>query len=103
MIDSANIGIMIMLIGMYGLMVKRNLIKQLISINIISVGLVLFFVGIGYVEGGGYPIFPVEIAVDPLPAALMITTLVVDVAITSVGLAMVIRMNREQEKEERLE
>ncbi len=96
MLNAVNIGILIMLIGMYGLMVKKNLIKQLISVNILSVGLVLFFIGIGYVEGGGYPIYPVETAVDPLPSALMITTLVVDVAITSLGLAMIIKMNREE-------
>ncbi len=99
MIDAQNVGIVIMLVGMYGLMVKKELIKQLIAVNILSVGLVLFFMGLGYIEGGGIPIHPVETAVDPLPAALMITTLVVDVAITSLGLAMVIKIKREDEQE----
>ncbi len=99
MIDAQTAGIIIMLVGMYGLMVKRELIKQLIAVNILSVGLVLFFMGIGYVEGGGFPIHPVDIAVDPLPAALMITTLVVDVAVTSLGLAMVIKIKRVEAKE----
>lgn len=96
MIDAQTAGILLMLIGMYGLMVREELIKQLIAVNIISVGLVLFFMGIGYVEGGGFPIHPVDISVDPLPAALMITTLVVDVAITALGLSMVIKIKREE-------
>ncbi|MFO8110661.1 MAG: cation:proton antiporter subunit C [Thermoplasmata archaeon] len=98
MIDPQNVGILIMLVGMYGLMVKKDLIKQLIAVNILSFGLVLFFIGVGYVEGGEFPIYPVETAVDPLPAALMITTLVVDVAITSLGLAMIIRINKEEQE-----
>jgi len=91
------VGIMIILIGLYGLLTKENLIKIVLSINVISIGLILFFIGIGYVEGADVPIMPREKVVDPLPATLMLTTLVVDVAITSLALALILRMRREEE------
>ncbi|HHI00942.1 MAG TPA: cation:proton antiporter [Thermococcus litoralis] len=97
MISPELVGIMIILIGIYGLLTKENLIKIVLSINVISIGLVLFFIGVGYVEGADVPIMPREKVVDPLPATLMLTTLVVDVAITSLALALILRMRREEE------
>ncbi|USS40410.1 cation:proton antiporter subunit C [Thermococcus aggregans] len=97
MISPELVGIMIILIGLYGLLTKENLIKIVLSINVISIGLVLFFIGVGYVEGADVPIMPREKVVDPLPATLMLTTLVVDVAITSLALALILRIRREEE------
>ncbi|KPU62480.1 cation:proton antiporter [Thermococcus sp. EP1] len=97
MISPEIAGIIIMLIGFYGLMTKQNLIKLVLSINVVSVGLVLFFIGTGYIEGGDVPILPRRIIVDPLPATLMLTTLVVDVAITSLALALILKMESEEE------
>lgn len=97
MINPELVGVMIILIGMYGLLTKENLIKIVLSINVISIGLVLFFIGVGYVEGADVPIMPREKVVDPLPATLMLTTLVVDVAITSLALALILKMRREEE------
>lgn len=97
MISPEIAGIIIMLIGFYGLMTKENLIKLVLSINVVSVGLVLFFIGTGYIEGGDVPILPRGIIVDPLPATLMLTTLVVDVAITSLALALILKMESEKE------
>ncbi len=96
MIEAEITGIIIMLVGFYGLMSKRNLIKIVLSVNIVSVGLVLFFVGTGYIEGASAPIMPGRSVVDPLPAALMLTTLVVDVAITALALTIILRMGREE-------
>ncbi|RLF72937.1 cation:proton antiporter [Thermococci archaeon] len=97
MISAEFTGIIIMLIGMYALMTKENLIKLVLSINVVSIGLVLFFIGTGYIEGGDVPILPRSTVVDPLPATLMLTTLVVDVAITSLALALVLKIRREEE------
>ncbi|AIU70078.1 cation:proton antiporter [Thermococcus eurythermalis] len=90
MINAETAGIIVMLIGLYGLISKEKPLKQVLSINVLSIGLVLFFVGAGYVEGGDFPIMPSD-PVDPLPATLMLTTLVVDVAITALALAMILR------------
>jgi len=94
-IEAEVAGIIIMLVGFYGLMSKKNLIKIVLSINIVSVGLVLFFTGTGYIEGARVPIMPQKSVVDPLPAALMLTTLVVDVAITALALTIILRMRGE--------
>lgn len=96
MINAEIAGVIIMLIGLYGLLTKENLIKQVLAINIVSTGLVLFFVGTGYVEGANFAIAPNENMVDPLPSTLMLTTLVVDVAITSLALALILRMRGEE-------
>ncbi|MFW6142356.1 MAG: cation:proton antiporter subunit C [Candidatus Saliniplasma sp.] len=85
-------GVILMMIGLYGLMVKRDLIKQVICINIISPGVVLFFTGLGYVPDAGAPLLPFVDVVDPIPATLMLTTLVIDVAITSFALALIIKI-----------
>ncbi len=88
------VGITIMLVGFYGLMSKKDPIKIVLSINIVSVGLVLFFVGTGCIKEAKAPIMPRKSVVDPLPAALMLTTLVVDVAITALALTIILRMRR---------
>lgn len=90
MINAETAGIIVMFIGLYGLISKEKPLKQVLSINVLSIGLVLFFVGAGYVEEGDFPIMPSN-PVDPLPATLMLTTLVVDVAITALALAMILR------------
>jgi len=95
-IDAETAGVIVMLIGFYGMLTKENLIKQGLAINVVSIGLVLFFVGTGYVEGANFAIAPNENMVDPLPSTLMLTTLVVDVAITSLALALILRMGREE-------
>lgn len=94
MISPQQAGVLIMLIGIYGLMAKREPIKLVLSINVVSLGLVLFFIGLAYSPERDIPIMPTD-PVDPLPATLMLTTLVVDVAITSLALAIILRMRRE--------
>ena len=94
MISPEQAGVIIMLVGIYGLMAKREPIKLVLSINVVSLGLVLFFIGLAYSPGKDVPIMPTD-PVDPLPATLMLTTLVVDVAITSLALAIIIRMRRD--------
>ncbi|MFO8133076.1 MAG: cation:proton antiporter subunit C [Thermoplasmatota archaeon] len=84
--------VILVMIGLYGLMTKRDLIKQVISVNIISTGIVLYFTTLGYVEGGEAPLLSSGILVDPLPATLMLTSLVIDVAITSFALALIMRV-----------
>ncbi len=85
-------GVILMMIGLYGLMVKKDLIKQVISINIISPGVVLYFTGLGYVPDAEAPLLPNTEVVDPIPATLMLTTLVIDVAVTSFALALIIKI-----------
>ncbi len=92
MINSRITGIIVILIGLYGIIAKRKPIKQILSVNVMSTGLILFFVGVGYMEDAKIPILPQGKVVDPLPATLMLTTLVVDVALTSLALVLILKM-----------
>ncbi len=85
-------GVILILIGLFGLMTKRNLIQQVICINIISTGVVLYFTALGYVPDAEAPLLPHTEMVDPLPATLMLTTLVIDIAVTSFALALIIKI-----------
>jgi len=94
-ITGGTVGITLVLIGLYGLMTKTDLVKQVIAINVISTGVVLYFTNLGYVEGGEAPLISSTVMVDPLPATLMLTTLVIDVAITSFALALIMRIEED--------
>ncbi len=84
-------------IGLYTIMVKRNLIKILIGINILDVGINLFLVSLGYIKGKGAPIFftgkvdPSKV-IDPIPQALVLTAIVIGLAVTALSLSVIIKL-----------
>ncbi len=96
--------IMLMMIGLYGMMAKKNLVKKLVGMNIFQWSLILFFVSIGAKEGGTIPIVEgahghgAEIViqashyVNPLPHVLMLTAIVVGVGTTGVALAVLLNL-----------
>ena len=49
-------GLLLFLIGLYGLAARRNIIKSIISLGIMDIGIILFFLGIRYVPGSRAPI-----------------------------------------------
>lgn len=77
------------LVGLYGMMVKKNIIKMIIGVNIIGYAVNLFFIVLGYRKNGISPIFVpgmeikefVQKAVNPLPQALVLTSIVIDLSI----------------------
>lgn len=97
-IDNINyIGAMILfVIGLYTVLTHANLIKKIIGINIMETAIFLFFVSIGYVRGGVAPILTTSgtetLFVNPLPAAMILTGIVVAVSITAFSLSIVIKI-----------
>jgi len=88
--------IILFLIALLGVLVKRNLIKIIISLTIMEYATFLFFALIGYRKGGMPPI-EVEgvkstIFVDPLPQALVLTAIVIGLATTSLLVAIAVRI-----------
>ncbi len=88
--------IILFLIGLFGVLTKRNLIKMIISICIMDYALFLLLAMIGYrnnalppifVEGQGYVRF-----VDPLPQALVLTAIVIGLATTALLVAIAVRI-----------
>ena len=85
------------LIGLYGVITRRNIIKIIIGLSIMEDSLNLFFILIGYVKSGEIPIIDVNAPwpakiVDPLPQALILTSIVIGLATTALLLAIAIRI-----------
>ncbi|OFY70782.1 MAG: cation:proton antiporter [Bacteroidetes bacterium RBG_13_42_15] len=86
------------LVGLYGVITRRNLIKIAISMTFMEFSTFLLFALIGYVDGGVAPIVdpadPVQPYVDPLPQALVLTAIVIGLATTAMMMAIIIRLYR---------
>ncbi|WOX55840.1 MULTISPECIES: cation:proton antiporter subunit C [unclassified Methanoculleus] len=91
--------IILMLIGLYALIAKQNLVKKLIGLNIFQTAIFLFYISIGEVEGGTAPIYLPEgvdaLYVNPVPHVLMLTAIVVGVSVTAVALSLIVRIYEE--------
>ena len=88
--------IMLMMIGLYIAISRGNLVKKIMGINIFQASVILFYVSMGKVKGGTAPILmdgrTDVVYSNPLPHVLMLTAIVVGVASTALGLALVVRI-----------
>ncbi|MDC0191622.1 cation:proton antiporter subunit C [Rhodospirillales bacterium] len=86
--------IILMMIGFYIVIAQGNLIKKIVGLNIFQVSVFIFYISIGKVTGGSAPIINdnIEIYSNPLPHVLILTAIVVGVATTALGLAMIVRI-----------
>ena len=88
------VAVILIMLGLYGLLTQRNVIKIIISLNVMEIGLNIFIISVGYVTGGVAPIFTSDYAtnavvfVDPLPQALVLTAIVIGVGTTALGLSL---------------
>jgi len=89
--------IVLMMTGFYIVIARRNLIKKLIGLSVFQVSVFLLYITMGVVDGGTAPIVTdgVEVYSNPLPGVLILTAIVVGVATTAVGLALVVRIHEE--------
>ena len=86
-------GLLLFLIGFYGLIARRNIIKTILCLGIMDISVILFFLGILFEAGMRPPIGESAApAADPVPQALMITAIVIGAAVTAVGLMMFIAL-----------
>ena len=87
---------MLFCIGLYCILVKKNLIKIIIGISIIDYSLYLFLVLIGYRMQGRSPIHSpvqrIENMVDPLPQALVLTAIVIGLAVLALLISIAVRL-----------
>lgn len=82
------------MIGFYGLMTSDNIIKSLLSFNIVQAAIIVLFLNIVALDGNQVPIYvnKVKKMVDPLPQAMMLTTIVIGASITALILMMSIKV-----------
>ncbi|TDO84615.1 Membrane bound protein complex subunit mbxG [Halanaerobium saccharolyticum] len=90
--------ILLIFIGLYGVLSRKNMIKILISLGLMDTGVNLLLVALGYVEAANAPIInsvnPSNAAafVDPIPQALVLTSIVIGTAVLALGLALVMKI-----------
>ncbi len=98
--------IILMMIGMYGIIIKKNLMKKIIGMSILQTAVILFYVSIGAKQNATIPIIEhghgtghatVKAAhfINPLPHVLMLTAIVVAVATLGVALALAIKIYKQ--------
>jgi multicomponent Na+:H+ antiporter subunit C len=88
------------LVGLYCVLTKKNIVKIVIGLGIMEYAVNLFLVLLGYRRGGGAPIRepggdPLEFlatAVDPLPQALVLTSIVIGLGVTALAIALCVRL-----------
>ncbi len=86
-------------IGFFNLLLQKNLIKKIIGLNIMDTAVYLFLASMGYIEGRSAPIVTdgvtdVEAYINPIPAGLVLTGIVVSVSVSAVMLSLTVRLYR---------
>jgi multicomponent Na+:H+ antiporter subunit C len=86
--------ILLMMIGFYIVITHSNLIKKLLGLTIFQTSVFILYISMGKITGGTAPILSdqVQIYSNPLPHVLILTAIVVGIATTALGLALVVRL-----------
>lgn len=87
--------VFLMVAGLYIVIARGNLIKKLVGLNVFQASVFILYITMGKVDGGTAPIIGegIEVYSNPLPHVLILTAIVVGVATTALGLALVVRIN----------
>jgi len=88
--------VFLMMIGFYIVISRSNMAKVLVGLSLFQTSVFIFYISLGKIRGGTAPILieGAEGAVysNPLPSVLILTAIVVSIATTALGLAIVIRI-----------
>jgi len=89
--------VFLMMAGLYIVIARGNLIKKLVGLNVFQASVFILYITMGKVEDGTAPIIEEGFTTysNPLPHVLILTAIVVGVATTALGLALVVRINEE--------
>ncbi|MDZ4201110.1 MAG: cation:proton antiporter subunit C [Gallionella sp.] len=93
-------GFLLILIGFYGALTNRNLLRMIVAFTIANSGVNIVIIAIGYMHGRTAPILdsvvPVAEAanriIDPVPQALVLTAIVIGVGVTALMLAFAYKL-----------
>ena len=93
-------GLALVLIGLWGMLSNRNILRIVIGFSLIDTGIHIVMVSLGFVADGTAPIIDRSLsvseaptlAVDPIPAALTVTAIVIGLSVTAIMLAYAIRL-----------
>ena len=93
-------GFLLILIGFYGALTHRNLLRMIVAFTIADTGVNIVIVAIGTMHGRTAPILDSTLAaadaaariIDPVPQALVLTAIVIGVGVTALMLAYALRL-----------
>ncbi len=86
-------------IGFTTLLLDRNMIKKIIGFSMMDSAIYLFLAAKGYITGRKAPIIvngvqSMEAYINPIPAGLVLTGIVVSVSVSALMLALTVRLYR---------
>ncbi len=101
---SLGIGFILLLLGLWGILSQKNILKIIISFTIFTTGLNVIIVVIGYIRNKTAPILDsdelqtntADKIVDPLPQALVLTSIVIGLGVTSLLLVYALKMYKQK-------
>lgn len=90
----------VFVVGLYCLISKKHLIKKILGIAIMEYSINLFLILIGYKSNGIAPILLKDMdktefirnSVDPLPQALVVTSIVIGLGVLAMMVAVALRL-----------
>lgn len=91
----------LIVLGIYCMVAKHNLIKVIIGMGLVDYGSNLLIVSVGFHDGGTAPIFTISeltrssFFVDPVPQALTLTSIVIGACMTAMSLSLVIMLKKQ--------
>jgi multicomponent Na+:H+ antiporter subunit C len=93
---------LLLTLGLYGMLVKKNYVKKIIGMSIFQASIILFFIIVAFKDHGTVPVLDshsegvIEAAtyINPLPHTLMLTAIVVGVATVGVAFSLLINIYR---------
>lgn len=100
---SLLIGFLLILVGFWGVLTQKNIIKIIVGFSILNTGINILMVSLGYIKGKTAPIIDASVAqtgnhdvsasiVDPVPQALVLTAIVIGFGITALMLAYAMKL-----------
>ncbi len=100
---SLLIGFLLILVGFWGVLTQKNIIKIIVGFTILNTGINILMVSLGYIRNKTAPIIDSAVAqtgnhdasasiVDPVPQALVLTAIVIGFGITALMLAYAMKM-----------
>ena len=86
--------VILMMTGFYIVVSRGNLVKKIVGLNIFQTSVFILYISLGKVTGGTAPILSDDYQVysNPLPHVLILTAIVVGVATSALGLALIVRI-----------
>jgi len=86
--------VVLMMAGLYTVIARGNLVKKIVGLNVFQISVFVLYITMGKITGGTAPILGGGLTLysNPLPHVLILTAIVVGVATTALGLALIVRI-----------